>query len=111
MYVAGRSTSHWPVRNPAHEEDLDTMTLGSSVEAPVAPAQLLDLLTELDRLRERVRWAEDKVTNLERGLDSNRRIGIAVGILMCRHQVSADRAFAILRTHSQRSNVKVRELA
>jgi hypothetical protein len=109
--VAGRSTAEWPVRNPAHQEDPDTMTLGTSVEVPVAPAQLLDLLAELDRLRGQVRWAEDKVANLERGLASNRRIGIAVGILMCRYHASADQAFALLRTHSQRHNVKVRELA
>jgi hypothetical protein len=105
------ATAQRPMHDPVYEKDQDTMTLGVSVEAPAAPGQRFDLLTEVDRLRERVRWAEDKAANLERGLDSNRRIGIAIGILMSRHQVSADQAFALLKSHSQRRNVKVRELA
>jgi AmiR/NasT family two-component response regulator len=38
-------------------------------------------------------------------------IGIAVGILMCRLRVTEDGAFAVLCTHSQDHNVKVRDLA
>ncbi len=44
---------------------------------------------------------------MEGALASNPRIGI----LMCRHRLADDRAIAILKTHSQHRNVKVRELA
>jgi hypothetical protein len=62
-------------------------------------------------LRARVRTAESKAADLEFALATNRRIGIAVGILMCRLRVTEDRAFAVLCKHSQDHNVKVRDLA
>jgi len=55
--------------------------------------------------------AETKAANLEVALATNRRIGIAVGILMCRLGVTEDQAFAVLSKHSQDRNVKVRDLA
>ena len=67
--------------------------------------------TALADLRARVRTAETKAANLEIALETNRRIGIAVGILMCRLQVTEDRALAVLCKHSQDHNVKVRDLA
>jgi AmiR/NasT family two-component response regulator len=87
------------------------MTVGLSVEVPAPPAHWFDVLAELDRLQARVRSAEDKAAGLERALASNRRIGIAVGILMCRQQLTADQAIEVLKTCSQHRNVKVRELA
>jgi hypothetical protein len=99
-------------RTRAHEEeDQDTMTIGLSAEVPLAGALRVEVLTELDRLEARLRIAEDRAASLERGLASNRRIGIAIGILMCHRQLTDDQAFAVLATHSQRCNVKVRELA
>lgn len=96
----------------AHEqEDQDTMTVGLPVEIPAGPVHRCDVLAELDRLRGRVRSAEGKAASLERALATNRRIGIAIGILMCRHQLTADQAIAVLKTHSQHRNVKLRELA
>jgi hypothetical protein len=62
-------------------------------------------------LRARVVTAETKAANLEVALATNRRIGIAVGILMCRLGVTEDQAFAVLSKHSQDRNVKVRDLA
>ena len=62
-------------------------------------------------LRARVRTAETKAADLEFALVTNRRIGIAVGILMCQLRVTEDRAFAVLCKHSQDHNVKVRDLA
>ena len=55
--------------------------------------------------------AEAKVGHLEVALGTNRRIGIAVGILMCRLQITEDQALAVLRKHSQDHNVKLRDLA
>jgi AmiR/NasT family two-component response regulator len=99
------------VAHPPREEDQNTMTVDVSVEVPAAPTLRLDVLAELDQLQARVRSAENRAAHLERALATNRRIGIAVGILMCRHQFTADQAIAILITHSQHRNVKVRELA
>jgi AmiR/NasT family two-component response regulator len=93
------------------EEDQDTMTVGLSVEVSAAPAQRFDVLAVLDRLQARIRSAEDRAANLERALATNRRIGIAIGILMCQRQLTADQAIAVLKTHSQDHNVKLRDLA
>jgi AmiR/NasT family two-component response regulator len=62
-------------------------------------------------LRARVLTAETTAANLEVALATNRRIGIAVGILMCRSGVTEAQAFAVLSKHSQDHNVKVRDLA
>lgn len=49
--------------------------------------------------------------NLQRAVESRGLIGQAVGILAERHRVTADDAFARLRQTSQRSHVKLREVA
>ena len=82
-----------------------------SVEEPAAPAQRFDVLAELDELQARARSAEDRAANLERALATNRRIGIAIGILMARRQLTDDQAIATLKAQSQHRNVKVQELA
>ena len=87
------------------------MTVSLSAAAPDTADHPFDVLAELDRLQRKVRSAEDNAANLERALATNRRIGIAIGILICRHQLTADQAFAILATRSQHCHVKVRELA
>lgn len=69
------------------------------------------VLTRVGLRHAHVWSAEDRVADLERTLTSNRQIGMAVGILMCRHQLTTDQAFAMLRTHSQHRNIKVRDLA
>jgi response regulator NasT len=51
------------------------------------------------------------VRTLKAGLDSNRLIGTAVGVLMERHQLSREVAFAHLLRVSQDSNVKLVEVA
>ena len=61
--------------------------------------------------RSRLAAAEDRSAQLERALASNRRIGIAVGILMTRLHLTDVQALELLRNASQRRNVKLRELA
>ncbi|KQZ88783.1 ANTAR domain-containing protein [Phycicoccus sp. Root563] len=51
------------------------------------------------------------VENLRRGLDSNREIGKAVGLIMAAHDVDAEQAFAILRSASSRTNTKLAAIA
>ena len=55
--------------------------------------------------------ARDKADNLLRALESNREIGVAMGILMHRHRLDREQAFAVLRVASQDSNRKLAEVA
>jgi hypothetical protein len=55
--------------------------------------------------------AQDTATNLESALDSSRRIGAAIGVLMAHHKVTEDAAFAMLRSSSQRLHRKLRDIA
>jgi hypothetical protein len=48
---------------------------------------------------------------LRAGLDSNREIGKAMGLMMAFHKVSDDEAFAMLRRASQDLNIKLSEVA
>jgi GAF domain-containing protein len=58
------------------------------------------------RARER-----EQVSGLEQAVASNRAIGTAIGILMATHRIDQDEAFELLRTVSQRTNRKLREIA
>ncbi|MDQ1748997.1 MAG: hypothetical protein QOE71_53 [Pseudonocardiales bacterium] len=53
----------------------------------------------------------DKSANLEMALLSNREIGVAMGILMARHAVSQQQAFDLLRSVSQTTHRKLRDVA
>jgi len=53
---------------------------------------------------------EEAVT-LRRGLESNREIGKAIGLLMAMHGISDDQAFEMLAKVSQEMNIKLAEVA
>jgi transcriptional regulator with GAF, ATPase, and Fis domain len=53
----------------------------------------------------------DQAINLQQGLQSNREIGVALGILMSRHRITRPQAFDLLRLASQHSHRKLHELA
>jgi GAF domain-containing protein len=53
----------------------------------------------------------EEATTLRRGLESNREIGKAVGLLMAMHDIDDDRAFEMLAKVSQEMNVKVADVA
>jgi hypothetical protein len=55
--------------------------------------------------------ANDRVRNLQRALESNREIGVAVGVLMHEHRLSRTQAFDVLRAASQDSNRKLTAIA
>ncbi|MGA8210255.1 MAG: GAF and ANTAR domain-containing protein [Nocardioidaceae bacterium] len=48
---------------------------------------------------------------LRAGLESNREIGKAIGLMMAFHKISDDAAFALLRRTSQDMNLKLRDVA
>ena len=53
----------------------------------------------------------EEANTLRRGLESNREIGKAIGLLMAMHDIDDDRAFEMLAKVSQEMNVKVAEVA
>lgn len=55
--------------------------------------------------------AREEAESLRLGLQSNREIGKAVGLLMAAHRVSSDEAFAILKRTSQDLNMKLVHVA
>jgi hypothetical protein len=55
--------------------------------------------------------ATERSANLERALTSNRRIGVAIGVIMERHRCTDDHAFGLLRNASQGSHRKLHEVA
>ncbi len=55
--------------------------------------------------------ARDRAHNLTRALESNREIGVAMGILMHQHRLTRDQAFDLLRVASQDSNRKLADVA
>ncbi len=87
------------------------MTVCLPVELPAAPACQSGVLTLLDELPARVRSAEDRAAGMERAQAGNRRIGMAVGIVMARHGLSSEEAFIRLRKASNDRNVKLAVLA
>jgi hypothetical protein len=54
---------------------------------------------------------EDRVMRLERALESNREIGVAMGILMAQHRWSQSEAFDRLVSASQHLNRRLRDIA
>lgn len=54
---------------------------------------------------------QEQVTTLRDGLNSNREIGKAIGLMMAFHKVDDDAAFEILRNASQDMNIKISEIA
>jgi len=55
--------------------------------------------------------AQDEASNLGSALNSSRRIGTAMGVLMAHHKVTEQVAFGMLRSASQRLHRKLRDIA
>lgn len=53
----------------------------------------------------------ESMAHLGEGLERRARVGVAIGILVSRRGITPDEAFALLRTRSQRSGVRIRDLA
>ncbi len=53
----------------------------------------------------------ERADQLDRALQSNREIGMAMGVLMARGCMAQDQAFDLLRRASQHLNVKLRDVA
>src|SRR3954452_7941308 len=66
---------------------------------------------ELSEARAAVARATAHAEELQRALITSRQIGMATGILMERHRLTAEQAFDCLRDLSQRGNIKLRDIA
>jgi GAF domain-containing protein len=55
--------------------------------------------------------AREEAATLRHGLQSNREIGKAVGLLMAAHHISGQEAFELLRSTSQELNMKLAQVA
>lgn len=94
------TTDHTPLSRPGAEHPVEKLEAQVAAEQS-AYAELANALTE----------AHKKVANLEIGLETARRIGIAVGILMAHHHVTDVQAFQLLRRTSQQTHRKLRDIA
>jgi AmiR/NasT family two-component response regulator len=66
---------------------------------------------DVARLEKDLLAADQQVTNLRTALQSNRRIGMAIGILMALRRIDEETAFDLLKEASSRGNVKLRLVA
>lgn len=78
---------------------------------PFDPAELLARVRTHAELHRRRQAARSDAGHLEVALQSSRRIGAAIGIIMERDRVPEDEAFARLRKASQDTNRKLRDVA
>jgi GAF domain-containing protein len=86
------------------------LTLYSATPAAFDKAAELVVPVFAARAAIAIAYAE-KVSNLQRAIESRQVIGQAIGILMERHRVSSKQAFDSIVTVSQESHIKLRELA
>lgn len=77
-------------------------------EASLATASIFAAYASLVQLNSIHR---DASMNLQRALESNREIGVAMGILMARELFTSDQAFDHLRMASQQTHRRLREIA
>jgi GAF domain-containing protein len=81
-------------------------------EADVAPAEEVAAFVAIAVANaEAAARATDDVTNMRRAMVSRAVIEQAKGILMERYKVTSEQAFTLLTHSSQRSNVKLRDIA
>ena len=82
---------------------------GFSAEA--VSAALERSADQLARMEKDLLAADEQMGHLRIALETNRRIGIAIGVLMALRRVDEETAFELLKTASSRRNVKLRVVA
>lgn len=78
---------------------------------PVEPGHPSRRLEVVGQVQEQLSDARERIEHLETALATNRRIGIAIGVVMARHGLTDEQAFELLRAQSQARNTKLRDLA
>lgn len=95
------------VRRLARAVRLASASLRETVGSTRSGGAVEDLL----EVRSVLAGARQRADNLQRALISNRRIGMAIGILMVTRHLPEAEAFECLKQESQRRNVKLRDVA
>jgi GAF domain-containing protein len=97
------------------EEDdiLGALNLYSSKPAAFAEQSLsvLDHLATHSAIALAKAGARDEAAQLRCALESNRRIGVAIGIIMATYKTTETQGFDLLRIASQHSHRKLRDIA
>jgi hypothetical protein len=102
---SARLRAETPIRSAlAYCLVLDDVTLGAMLLFSTEPADHAAIA--LARVSD-----HERAENLETALQSNREIGMAVGILMVRYGLTDQAAFDLLRVTSQHEHRKLREIA
>jgi hypothetical protein len=97
-----------------HVEDVTAAVDDASSAYEATPAsdrleqQLMVALAHEQQISDALRKQNE---HLQVALQSNRQIGMALGILMFSHKITAEAAFDMLRKASQRANRKLRDVA
>jgi curved DNA-binding protein CbpA len=116
----------WPGTRPIPKRDIPrdafsaSRTRGSTPQTPShgptrshsqAAGTTAERPTPVRDLSERVEALTAEVNQLRIARDSNRRIGMAMGIVMNQLHVNDEQAFDVLRRTSQKTNRKIRDVA
>lgn len=93
-----------------HTWDGRSATASDSAMAQLVCDRAVATITQ-ERLADAAHHALDAAANLQTALRTSRQIGAAIGILMATHKITDDAAFDLMRTASQRTNRKLRDIA
>ncbi|MCW2541822.1 MAG: hypothetical protein JWN95_3547 [Frankiales bacterium] len=91
----------WLARNATEQDGVVARLLAQHAASLIREQRAADALA----------MACARADNLALGLMTNREIGVAIGIIMERHKLSAHQAFDLMRRASQHRHVKLRAIA
>jgi AmiR/NasT family two-component response regulator len=84
----------------------------TAIFRPDGHADVLERMgAEVARLTDHLALANEQLGHLRTALATNRRIGMAIGILMALRKIGEEEAFELLRRTSSHRNVKLRLVA
>ena len=83
----------------------------SGPTAEAVTSALARATDQMARMEKNLLAADEQLSHLRIALESNRRIGMAIGVLMALRKLDEQAAFELLRTASSRRNVKLRVVA
>jgi AmiR/NasT family two-component response regulator len=103
---------------PAEQEPTDPGARPVGRPRPAGPptaeavtSALARAADQMARMEKNLLAADEQMTHLRIALESNRRIGMAIGVLMALRKVDEQAAFELLKRSSSRRNVKLRLVA
>lgn len=106
-----RMTTYREDRATDVREDAGAIVVDAPSPVPSAIASPPDGEPLIGAVLDLVHDLDEQVCHLKVALQSNRRIGIAIGIVMSQLRISDEEAFSALRQVSQSSNRKLRDVA